>query len=807
MKKIILSLVVMTISLASFAVPARRGFHDFQQPDGTTVSLQLVGDEFVHWYESADGTVYKQTEDGRFLPANQVQLTTRRKAAPKFHAMQQRRAKQIGSTPNPAPKGVVILANFSNKQMNSSHTQAVFDELCNSTDCTVNRYNGVNYGSAAQYFDDQSNGAYRPQFDVFGPVTLSKNYAYYGGNYEWIDGDGEEQSEDSLATDAVIEACIKANQQYSNLNFADYDTDGDGKVDFVYVIYAGHGEADYADDKTIWPHNYSVQDLLDYQEQDPNETYTHYTRNQTKIDGKYLDNYACSSELEGGGDMCGIGTLCHEFGHVIGLPDFYDTGYGDNYANAVTPNDWDVMDGGAYNGDGHCPPNYSPWEKYFFGWHTPINLGNEGSLLTLQANGTTGYQAYQITQNGNLITPTTATECYYIENRQQQGWDSGLPHHGMLIWKVKYNANAWENNTPNNTETSGAPLYTVVSASGSKIGTHINSSGTGYTKDGPKNPFPGSANVHSKTVAGKPLQNIQESNGVITLTYIEEPAGDPFDLTWMVGGTEFATTTSTGKIVLPANEPQACDASKVFVGWTRTANYSHATTAPTFVSAGEAAQEGDIFYAVFANATEGGPAAVSDVLTLATTGVSGSSYTDWSGKKLNSTAVYAGQSAGSNSSIQLRSKNSNSGIITTASGGKVSKVAVVWNSNTESGRTLDIYGKNTAYSSAADLYDNSAKGTKLGSIVCGTSTELTVSGDYAFIGMRSNSGAMYLTSVTVTWGSGSGVAYSNYTTACGSTPSAVENTAAQPAVVKAIRNGQVVIIRDGQVFNLLGVKQ
>ena len=145
-----------------------------------------------------------------------------------------------------------------------------------------------------------------------------------------------------------------------------------------------------------------------------------------------------------------------------------------------------------------------------------------------------------------------------------------------------------------------------------------------------------------------------------------------------------------------------------------------------------------------------------DELTLSTTAVSGTSYKDWSGKTATSSAVYAGNSAGGNESIQLRSNNSNSGIVTTASGGKAKKVVVEWNSNTASGRTLNIYGKNTAYSAPTDLYSNSAStlGTKIGTIKCGTSTELEITGDYTYIGMRSNSGAMYLTSISITWDDG-----------------------------------------------------
>ena len=143
---------------------------------------------------------------------------------------------------------------------------------------------------------------------------------------------------------------------------------------------------------------------------------------------------------------------------------------------------------------------------------------------------------------------------------------------------------------------------------------------------------------------------------------------------------------------------------------------------------------------------------VTDVLDNAFTGVSGSSYTDWTNTG-TSGAVYAGQSAGGNSSIQLRSNNSNSGIVTTTSGGKVQKIVVTWNSSTANGRTLDIYGDSTAYSAATELY-GTPKGTKLGSIVCGTSTELTVTGDYEYIGLRSVSGAMYLDKIEITWGEG-----------------------------------------------------
>lgn len=142
---------------------------------------------------------------------------------------------------------------------------------------------------------------------------------------------------------------------------------------------------------------------------------------------------------------------------------------------------------------------------------------------------------------------------------------------------------------------------------------------------------------------------------------------------------------------------------------------------------------------------------VTDVLTRTTTGVTGTNYTNWSDKKVTSNAVYAGQSAGDHESIQLRSNNSNSGVITTASGGYAKKIVVKWNSNTASGRTLNVYGNTSAYTSPTELYDSNKQGTLLGTIKCGTNTELEIEGDYEYVGMRSASGAMYLEEIQISW--------------------------------------------------------
>ncbi len=203
---------------------------------------------------------------------------------------------------------------------------------------------------------------------------------------------------------------------------------------------------------------------------------------------------------------------------------------------------------------------------------------------------------------------------------------------------------------------------------------------------------------------------------------------------------------------------------KTFVGWTASAITGTTNDAPTFVTSATMGQSDITFYAVFAYASGSGSSEVVDVLNNAWTGVSGNTYKVWSNKTATSDAVYAGNSAGDYNSIQLRTNNSNSGIVTTTSGGKVKKVVISWNYNTSDNRTVNVYGKNSAYSEAADLYNSTNQGDLLGTIVYGTSTELVITGDYEYVGLRSSSGALYLSEVQITWSTGGGASYSDYCT-------------------------------------------
>ena len=256
-----------------------------------------------------------------------------------------------------------------------------------------------------------------------------------------------------------------------------------------------------------------------------------------------------------------------------------------------------------------------------------------------------------------------------------------------------------------------------------------------------------------------------EATAEVTLTIV---AKDVYTITWSVNGETTTTSVVEGdKLVLPAapEAPEACS-EKVFVGWTAAEEVNADGSDITWVTAATAPTAAATYYAVFAvQEGEGGLSEVDDVLDRALTGVEGTSYASWADVSVTSDAVYAGQSAGGNEAIQLRSNNNNSGVISTTSGGKLAKVVVSWNSNTAAGRTLNIYGSNSAYTAPTDLYSD-ASGEKLGTIVCGTSTELVIEGDYAYVGLRSNSGAMYLDEIQITWTTGAAATYTDYSTTC-----------------------------------------
>ena len=217
------------------------------------------------------------------------------------------------------------MVNFSNVSFQASNDSALYVRIANEQN-----FNEGNFvGSMYDYFYAQSSGLFELTFDVVGPYTANKNYAYYGKD---SGGEGYDQHPDELIVEAVTAA---HNDADAALNFQDYDWDNDGEVDQVFIVYAGKGQANGGSSSTIWPHMYYLSE----------------TNKAQTIDGVKVNTYACSSELNASGAIDGIGTFCHEFSHCMGFPDFYDTAYKGWYGTG----DYDLMCGGSYNGNGYQP--------------------------------------------------------------------------------------------------------------------------------------------------------------------------------------------------------------------------------------------------------------------------------------------------------------------------------------------------------------------------------------------------------------------------------------------------------------------
>ena len=488
MKKIGLLIVFSALVCSAWAVPARRGGIVKTQPDGSQITVYQHGDEHFHWITNEKGEWLKMDNDGfyRVTEALSVeQIETRRVASSK-------RAAMAAYPLNVAPRGLVILVNFADVAFETE--KAEMDSMLTAVNYTRNysytykgkQYNIRSQGSARQYFEDVSFGQYNPHFDVVGPVTISKEHSYYGIN--------NSKGRDSKPEYMIEEACKLADTE-CNVDFSQYDNDGDGYVDFVFVIYAGYGEADGGGANTIWPHAWNLYQAAG---------------RRCEVDGKVIDLYACGNELDNSSKKhTGIGTFCHEFSHVLGLPDLYVT----NTASHTTMNEWDIMDYGPYNNEGNTPPAYSAYERFFLGWLQP-RLITEPEDITLEEINSSN-TALMITEGdsanliGNDPNPTTF---YLLENRQQEGWDEHLPGHGMMLTKVQYNYNRWYQNTVNN--------------SSSKMGVDlVEANGKASNSGKATDLFPAGANEYLG-ITNHAIEGIEEVDGVIKFKYkggVENP--------------------------------------------------------------------------------------------------------------------------------------------------------------------------------------------------------------------------------------------------------------------------------------------
>ncbi len=462
-KNLFILMFCLCMGLIAQAVPAKPGWHTVTQSDGSTLQVQAAGNAFNNALLTRDGLTVARGSDGDFYYISAVTgLTTVR-----AHEVDQRSGSEnafinvqrgsltmtykpykmprekgkLGVGGSNAEAGVpalgqrripIILVEFKDKKFNNTR-QDIIDAMLTGNE------------SVGQYFRDQSNGMYEPEFEVFGIYSLSQNREYYGGHQ----GDDNDKGLGWLVT----EACQLATAD--GVAFSPYDTNNDDYCDVVIVIYAGVGEAQasWNHPEAVWPCNWSLSAAY-YYGSGGNGAF------RPSSGDPIVDNFAVFNELYGSNDngttIDGIGTFTHEFGHCLGLPDFYDTGDGDHYGLG----DWDIMCMGCYNNDGFTPPGYSAYEKNFMGWIELITP-NPGTYYTLpvwnQKNASTD-KALCITSDLN------SNEFFILENRKKQGWDRYAPGEGIMITHVTYNADRWWGDSPNNED---IQLMTLMNADNS----------------------------------------------------------------------------------------------------------------------------------------------------------------------------------------------------------------------------------------------------------------------------------------------------------------------------------------------------
>ncbi len=449
------SLAAVLVAVAAVAVPAKRVPVTVMQSDGTSLTVVMMGDEWGHSLVTSDGKAVARTANGdlcyrtasgvsevlahevgersgdeiSFLKANEESLTAEsvishgRRAAAKREGR-----KKVGLTQVPtmgSPRVPILLVEYQDKKMS------------NEMETFIHQYRDGET-SAFQYFKDQSNGKYTPQFDVYGIYLLDSNRSVYGGN----DSNGDDKGLGKMVSEAISKAG-------DEVDWSQYDNDGDGVCDVVIVVYAGVGEAQAENvPNSVWPCQWELSDAVNYGDGDGA-----VTRN-----GVTIDKFAVFNEITGSNDkgtkMDGVGTFCHEFSHCLGLPDFYETTYKNGYYGM---GNWSLMCGGCYNNDGYLPIGYNGYEKAFMGW---IDLqepeaGNDYTLPVFNQKTAETDVAYKV------VSPLNANEYYVLENRAKQGWDKYIAGEGMLVTHVTYVASRWNANTPND---KAVQLCTIIPA-------------------------------------------------------------------------------------------------------------------------------------------------------------------------------------------------------------------------------------------------------------------------------------------------------------------------------------------------------
>ena len=454
--KLLVPALAFATALSSYAVPARPGLRAELQPDGSTIMVQQVGDEYQAFTLTEDGYIVTRGADGGFyfgrmsesgviestgILATNPEARVSRSAvmqkvsdipAARLNSMREKRVEELNpelvqvSNSRAIPdgmglmarnssfprkgdiRGIIILVEYADVSFTTKNVADYFNRMLNEEGFSLE--NGT--GSCRDFFVQNSNGQFRPTFDVFGPYKLPNNRAYYGAHSS---SGGNDIRPGQMIKDALALCAAEG-----KVNFANYDNDNDNVVDYVYVFYAGRGEASGGADESIWPHSSSISGV--------------------SYNGKSIQRYACSNELLGSTTPDGIGTFTHEFSHVLALPDLYATSYPDGITQ-LTPGKYTTMDQACYNNNSRTPAGYSAYERTALGWMDPITLDKAQTVVL---------DNILDTNTAYLIPSSVDKEFFLIENRQLTGWDRYIPGHGMLVWHIDFVSSIFNSNIVNN---------------------------------------------------------------------------------------------------------------------------------------------------------------------------------------------------------------------------------------------------------------------------------------------------------------------------------------------------------------------
>lgn len=470
----LLSLILITLSTMSYAVKMHPAAVQVRQSDGTLLTVKGFGNHDFYYFATTDGAllfrqgtdfyVAEVDADGMLKPtgllAHEIEARTEaeqraikvqnkarfneniRRNSEKTRALREPLGENSTLLPHIGNQKVpVILVEFSDEQFTVTDPKSVFSKYLNGTELfnkTTDPEMGRNYGSVKRYFTDMSFGHFVPDFDVYGPVKLPNTLKYYGG------GSSSAENMNALFRDAC-------NAIDTNTDFSQYDTNDDGNIDLVYIIYAGYSESFVGNSSDcIYPKSGILSGGMTF-------------------DGKRLCRYGVNNELNGtpadqeanGLLINGIGLFCHEFSHCMGLPDLYPSP-GSVAERCINQNldYWDLMDAGEYTYNGYRPTEYSGWERERFGWMTIDTLKTpcDVTLIPLSAGG----KSYRILNDKD----ESGNEYYIVENVQKTGWNRSLPGHGMMIYHVDYDDYMFSVGGCRVNNTAGHPRMSIIPADG-----------------------------------------------------------------------------------------------------------------------------------------------------------------------------------------------------------------------------------------------------------------------------------------------------------------------------------------------------